>query len=1446
MAKAIKIAGAVVLGAGLILATGGVAAGLGLAATLGASSGVLGLSVGALILAGSSVMTLGTALARPKVPQTQTDRLYAQLNPREFRKTVLGQTALPVDVRHEEWEGANQEWCRWIVAHASHGIDGVEEIWFGTELAWSATTGVTSKYRGYFFVDAIVLEGSPSNALSLSNQWNGTRHLTGCAYSAWRFKTTGNGKKAESPFSGGPPSRITVIGRGAKLYDPRRDSTVPGGSGPMRADDQSTWRFVTDDGVTIGENLPLQILRVALGGRIRNPATGEMRLATGSGVPKRRINLQSFIPAANLADERVNRSAGGTEPRYHGACVLSEGDEPRTWFDMLCTACNARFRDTGGKLSIDIAHNDHAAAATDDGLTTDDVVGGHRWEPDASLEAIPNVVRGKYVDASAPALYQLIDYPEIRIPSLDGVDRILSLDLGAVESASHAQRVASQALQRKQYPRTFTAPFDIRAWKYPVGALVPFTYAPLSFKRMLFRVRAQELGQNGQCVMTLAYEHPSFYAWDADDRAPVMAADPVVYDATNNPLILAIGDAAKTADWSAVTGSGKPADYATNSADPTSPFGNGTVKEAVAQLARIEPIGRDTAVLKEAQKDLDDAVDRLRQSDDAAVVALAELRGVVLDGAASQRQLQRAEGKLAAATLQLLMMSDAADTRMRDAGFITDPATGKVYAYALDRLGDRQTKVEATLDAQAGQIALRATSTEVDEKILKAVLNPEQVAQLEPLLARIAAVEVVYDALKAEVRTKAELVELTKAVARITNAEQRISAAEGLIASKVEQTSFDQALIRIGSAEQLLQSYGDVSRYSVELRQARAARSQSDQALLASILGEHQADELRLTAQALLRQELYAKIVDGDALEARARTEIGLQLRALNARSVQDRFLSIDRDAVLAQDIDALGVQNSQQSAEIASLQKTSLAAGVGIAGVEQTIRQQARGQSQADAALLGGILGSDQAESRFITSLAEIHSQLTTTLVAGFQAEAVARQGLRARIDSADARFDQEARSTADRIRAVTTLITSLGARFDDQATGLAATQSDLSRLERVTAEAAQANVDAITQLRAIVTDPKTGLEKTRTALTSLTELVATQNTAAIRRLDLLEGQVNDPATGLAWARGAIADLARVTTSRDDAAAESIRQVRAEVDGVGGVGLEQAMKAVVDRLGKIEGTITFKIDVDGNLTGLQLVGGAKGPGSLNLINTDLRMGKGMIIKNTGAFMSVEGVGFGVAKDLIEWFGPTMAVDQCSRANAITYKATNGDVYTGGSFSAGTLRNGNASSSLAADAVAEVPAFGSNGKPVRYVASWSYYSEYTRTFAADNDGLDQFNRTVASFNAKSDDGGAIYFGSKNDQRDSSTITLSRAFAGASYAQLDQRSFTTEQVTFRGLKPTPGDAPGRATFTASIGGGFTVLDPVQSTANRTLRLALSRGFTLSEGVIQRLTIVAIEE
>jgi hypothetical protein len=585
MAKALKFA-AIAVGAVALAFTGvGLAAGLGAAAT---SFGV-GVSASTLFLvSGGLSIAAGLLQKGPKVTASQTDRLSANIDPRTFRKTVLGQTAMPVDVRYEEWSGKDQEICEWIVAFASHAIDGLEEIWFDTEMAWSAATGVVAKYNGYFSIPNLILEGTPQNAFSFGQWSRDSARLTGCAYARFRFKVTGNSKKAESPFSSGIPSRITVIGRGAKLYDPRRDSTVPGGSGPMRWDDQSTWRFTTDDGVVIGENLPLQILRVILGWRIRNPSSGEMKLATGAGVPGRRISFPSFQVAANLADELVNRAAGGNEPRYHGAGVVSEGDDQKTVLDMLCSACCGRFRDTGGKLALAISHNDLAAAAVDDGLNDDDVVGAFTWDPDPSLETTPNVVRGRYVDATSASLYQLIDYPEVRLPSPDGQDRFLSLDLGVVESPSQAQRIAKQVLQRRQYSRQFAAPFDIRAWKYTVGDVLPFTFAPLGFQRGVFRVKEQELGQGGTCNMVLTFETPAFYQWDADDSLPVQGAEPIVYDRGNNPLILAIDEAATTAFWNGVTGDGKPEDDATNSADPNSAFGPGTVGGTITKISEFD------------------------------------------------------------------------------------------------------------------------------------------------------------------------------------------------------------------------------------------------------------------------------------------------------------------------------------------------------------------------------------------------------------------------------------------------------------------------------------------------------------------------------------------------------------------------------------------------------------------------------------------------------------------------------------------------------------------------------------------------------------------------------------------------------------------------------------------------------------------------------------------
>ncbi|MBX4388502.1 hypothetical protein K4H03_20625, partial [Mycobacterium tuberculosis] len=351
----------------------------------------------------------------------------------------------------------------------------------------------------------------------------------GCAYVHLRYKTTGNSKKTESPFASSIPQRMTIKGKGALLYDPRLDSTV-GGSGSQRADDQSTWAWTSD---AAGNNPALQMLWYLLGWRING------KLAVGRGIPKSRILMSAFIAAANLCEEAVSLAAGGSEPRYRSSGVVSEADAPSAVIDAIEASCAGTLRDASGRLALDILHNDRATALSP-GLTDADVIGQCDWQQTKSLDESFNVVRGRYTDPSNNALYQLVDYPAVSLPSPDGLERIHVFDLSMVQSASQAQRLAKQELQRAQYQGVFKGEFKATAWRCQVGSIVPFTFSALGFSNKLFRVVEQVVRMDGTCGLVLREENAAIYAWATEETAPVQAAAPTPYDPNNSPLILGI------------------------------------------------------------------------------------------------------------------------------------------------------------------------------------------------------------------------------------------------------------------------------------------------------------------------------------------------------------------------------------------------------------------------------------------------------------------------------------------------------------------------------------------------------------------------------------------------------------------------------------------------------------------------------------------------------------------------------------------------------------------------------------------------------------------------------------------------------------------------------------------------------------------------------------------
>ena len=495
------------------------------------------------VLSGASAELFG-----PKIPRTQTSRLNVSLDPSTPRKAVFGTTAMPLDLRYHESSGTNQEYVDYIIAVAAHKVKSIDEIWFEEKLAWSASGGVTATYSGYLTVTTRT-EGTAANTIAINGgtKWGTSRRLTGCAYVYLRIKRTGNTKTAESPLVGGLPSRVTIIGDGAALYDPRKDSTVPGGSGSHRATDQTTWGIYTDADDT--DNPALQLLWWLLGWEINS------KLSVGAGVPYTRIDMESFITAANICDESVTLATGGTQKRYRTSGTASDADDRMDIINNFLMSMNATLRDSGGKLALTVMKNDLADYTLE--FNEQDMLGEFDWQQTRGLTENYNIARGRFIDPSQNSLYQLVDYPEVGFASPDGVERVMSVDLYYVEDGRRAQRIAKQALQRNQYRGMFSAVFNAKALGCQVGDVVLLSLEALGWSNKPFRVVSQEIRFDGQVPLALVEENAAIYAWDRDDVAPVTPTAPTVYNPLNSPFILGIDEALEAGLSAQATADGK-------------------------------------------------------------------------------------------------------------------------------------------------------------------------------------------------------------------------------------------------------------------------------------------------------------------------------------------------------------------------------------------------------------------------------------------------------------------------------------------------------------------------------------------------------------------------------------------------------------------------------------------------------------------------------------------------------------------------------------------------------------------------------------------------------------------------------------------------------------------------------------------------------------------------
>ncbi|PXA93990.1 hypothetical protein DMC47_21380, partial [Nostoc sp. 3335mG] len=241
--------------------------------------------------------------------------------------------------------------------------------------------------------------------------WNGTSKLSGKAADLWTLDFDSKGKK----FPTGVPQRGRVV-EGRFAYDPRLDSTYPGGSGPCRVDDPTTHVYT--------ENPWLQAITFAYG-YYQNG-----HLVAGGGLAITGIELAPFVQAANTADLN-NWVAGGV--------VYTTADDDWDIMKMLAQAGGGDVYSVGGLLTCT-----HAAPRVSIGtITSDDIIGDVVAPSTASMRVRRNAIipRVRLEEQG----WEVVPLTSVTVPEYAVIDRATrpkETEYPLIQSAKQAGQIA--------------------------------------------------------------------------------------------------------------------------------------------------------------------------------------------------------------------------------------------------------------------------------------------------------------------------------------------------------------------------------------------------------------------------------------------------------------------------------------------------------------------------------------------------------------------------------------------------------------------------------------------------------------------------------------------------------------------------------------------------------------------------------------------------------------------------------------------------------------------------------------------------------------------------------------------------------------------------------------------------------------------------------------------
>lgn len=399
------------------------------------------------------------------------------------RRAVYGEIRLSGPLAHIESTDDDQ-YLHLIILLASHEVNSIGTIYVNdTALTLDGNGNATgpSPYADLIRVKKHLGtddQAADATLISESGKWTSEHRLRGIAYIYVRLEFD------RDAFPQGIPN-ISALVQGKKVYDPRTATTA----------------YSTNPALCIRDYL--------------------LNTKYGLGALSTEVDDTTFSTAANICDESISLSGGGSESRYTFNGNIESSESPKDTVSKMLTSCGGIVFYTNGAFSMKAAKYVAPTVSLDE----NNLKGTLQVQTKRSVRDNYNAVKGIFTPPSTNFI--ATDYPPVISDTFLEEDnnfrQFLDYDLPYTTSSPTAQRLAKIALFRQRQQVAISGMFDLNAFQLAVGDTVQITNTRLGFSSKVFEVAEWRLdfdpAGNLGVFMSLRELASTVYDWNAEESA---------------------------------------------------------------------------------------------------------------------------------------------------------------------------------------------------------------------------------------------------------------------------------------------------------------------------------------------------------------------------------------------------------------------------------------------------------------------------------------------------------------------------------------------------------------------------------------------------------------------------------------------------------------------------------------------------------------------------------------------------------------------------------------------------------------------------------------------------------------------------------------------------------------------------------------------------------------